>query len=151
MLVPTFIAAKVDLPLGKDLGDIHQKTGTVVCVNADLHGIEPPLSSACHSASMRRAAQFRQIQDIDTVGAVNGHAASSCDKAHDLIARDRIAAFGEANCHIVDTAHDDAALALSTGRTFSPDAASSTCSSVISFYLCFSYVSIQLVEDLALF
>ncbi len=24
---------KVDLPLGKDLGDIHQKTGTVVCVN----------------------------------------------------------------------------------------------------------------------
>ena len=135
LLVLTFIAARSIFRSVKIL-DI-ERAAVVLCLPFSINEARP--------------LRFRQIQDIDTVGAVNGHAASSCDKAHDLIARDRIAAFGEANCHIVDTAHDDAALALSNRQNFlSGCRLEHLLVGDLFFMLLFVRLN-QLVEDLALF
>ena len=44
---------------------------------------------------------------------MDGNAAASGHEAHDLVSRNRVAAFGEAHCQVVDPLDHDAALALS--------------------------------------
>ena len=115
--------SNVDLPLGKYLGNIHKHTDPVICKDLDLCGIPLFAVSALWLLPLcidqTAPLGLRKIDDIDTICPVDGHTAPSGDKTNDLVSRNRAAAPGEPDCHIVDSLHHDAILGFLGFRRFS--------------------------------
>ncbi len=92
-------AAHINVALREDLGDIHQKAGTVVGKDADLSEVQLSILSVILQRPLRLfdvdqscLLFFRQTGHINTVLSVNGNASSPGDKTDDIVARDRTAA-----------------------------------------------------------
>src|SRR5262249_28173670 len=59
---------------------------------------------------------FEQMAKVRTIGAVNHHPLAACDEAAKFVARQRIAAVGQARQHAEDALHARAHLTLACGR-----------------------------------
>ena len=109
-------SGNIDIRLRKYAGNIHQKSGTIVTENLDVR-IVFSKRLLCDTGLPLRLDQpgtlhLRKMQHIHAVRAVNGNASASCDKAHNLISRNRAAALTEMHCHIIESLDHDSALGV---------------------------------------
>ena len=96
----------VDVTLCEHLGNIHQQTGTVVAIDMHLcliefsgsllNGIRLPFR-----LNQSNTLTVRQIQDIDTIGPMDGNTPATGDKPHNLISRYRGTTLGKTHRNIV--------------------------------------------------
>ena len=113
---PHIHGSDVYLPLRKYFGDIHKHADAVVGVDLDLCGVPLLVLRALRllplSVYEPHPLALLEIDNIDTVRAVDGHASASGDKSHDLVSGNRAAAPGEADRHVVDASDHDPAFGL---------------------------------------
>ncbi len=106
----------IDLAFRKHLGYVRKHADPVVGIDLDLRGVAflRIVALRCLPFRVDQTAPliFREIDDVHAVGSVDGDSTAACDKAYDLIARYRTAAFGKTDRKIMDSLDYDAALAV---------------------------------------
>ena len=97
----------VDLVLGHDLGDVAQQAGPVVGLDPDRDRVG--LGRRRLPLDVDEPADLALVEHGRARLEMDGHALAAGDEADDRVARDRVAALGEADEQVADALDPDAA------------------------------------------